>query len=256
MPAREIGETYGALLDRGLVAHRDGANVPSFPVFRDRDIERISESLDRHALDFAELLGKESGRVDELLSSLADLNAVPPVRRLYVAFVSGILLGGMVEVFAEDKTFLPPPPRRTTGQYYGWLVEGEPVLAGTLLREAWDSEGYQLVYVGSALRTPRPQLEAVRREGFVLEDADARRFRAFAVTMSRDTLLPFFKTRRADLLNAHQRLEAGRYASFASFFAWYYAMTVQRSVDRLVETGMIVRPSPSCCAYALKSSVR
>ena len=31
---------------------------------------------------------------------------------MYETVVSGILLGGMMDAFYEDKTLMPPPPRR------------------------------------------------------------------------------------------------------------------------------------------------
>jgi hypothetical protein len=217
-------------------------------------------TLQRHTREFAILLQSLLAGMESMLSGFSSgqnsPEQNPPMsQRLYATMVGGLLFGGMVEVFADDKTFMPAPPLRGNSQFYGWLVEGEPALAGRIRRDAWDSETYQMVIIGAELSEERPQLADVRGSGWVLDEPDARRFRTYALITSRDKLLPFFKAERDELLKAHRRVEAGRYSSFATFFAWYYNALVNEAVERLQSSGRLAAPTEPY-AYALKTPVR
>jgi hypothetical protein len=250
---REVDGIHGDLSDLGLLGRRTGDTVPGLLVVRDQDAEELKATLDRHTRDFALLVQSSLADVESMLSGLSGAQEVPMNRRLYATVVGGILFGGMIDVFTDDKTFMPA--QRGKLQYYGWLVESDPSLAGKVRRDAWDSETYQIVSVGASLLEDRPQLDAVQRSGFVLNEPDARRFRTYALVTSRDKLLPFFKAQRDDLLKAHRRVESGRYSSFASFFAWYYTTLVNGSIDRLVTSGRLEAPADTY-VYALKTPVR
>jgi hypothetical protein len=146
------------------------------------------------------------------------------------------------------------PPRRIGSQaYYAWLVESDPKLAGVLKREQWQSDGYTMVSVGPILPQNRTSLDRIRMEnGMVLDEADARRFRAFIAVFTKEKLLPHFKKNRAEFLNALNLLEAGRYASVSQAFAWYYDQMANGAAEKLTAT-RLMQPPDGHYAYALKN---
>ncbi|HEX4998538.1 MAG TPA: hypothetical protein VFY29_09935 [Terriglobia bacterium] len=255
LTTREIDGIHTELMDLGLLGRYRGDFVPAVLVVRDRDIEELQSALDRDVRDFAVVVQAGMRDIETLLSSFSGGKDVPMDERLYAAMVGGVLFSGMVEVFADDKTFLPAPPAHGKSEFYGWLVEGDRDWAGKIQRDSWDSESYQLVSVGDSLLEQKPSLDDVRRSGFVLEEVEARRFRSYAVVLARDKLLPFFKSQRDDLLKAHRKVDSGRYSAFKTFFAWYYTMLVNRTVDRLVMSKILTPPSTPY-VYALKMPVR
>jgi hypothetical protein len=255
MTTREVDGIHGDLMDLGLLGKRVTDVIPAALVVRDRDMDQLESGLDRQTRDFAVLVQATLSDTEKMLLSLTGGKDIPQDARVYASVVGGILFGGMIDVFADDKTFMPAPPRRGQGAYYGWLVESSPALAGKIQREAWDSEGYQLVSIGREVLKERPTLDAMRRSGFVLDENDARRFRTYTLVTSRDKLLPFFKSQREDLLKAHRKVDSGRYASFATFFSWYYTMIVNRTIDRLVGEKKLATPDTPLF-YALKTPAR
>ena len=62
----------------------------------------------------------------------------------------------------------------------------------------------------------------MRGKDTILEDADARKYRTFIGVFSRDKLLPYFKSHRAEFIKLAGYLSSGRDVAFAEFFAWYY----------------------------------
>src|SRR5262249_28655668 len=147
---------------------------------------------------------------------------MPKPQLMYQVVVSGVLLGGMDDTFSEDKTLMPPGPRRAKGvRYYAWLVESDPALAGILKREIRESDGYSIISIGPKLAQERAGLEQIRAtHGLVLEQTQARAFRTFVMVFSRDKLLPYFKKIRPDLLKVATLVESGKYIAFKDFFAW------------------------------------
>jgi hypothetical protein len=253
---REVDTIHSDLTELGLLGRRGTDTRPSVLVVRNQDLNELDSLLQRHIREFALILQTNLEEVESMLSSLSGEQEVPLERRLYATVVGGILFGGMIDVFADDKTFMPAPPARGKGgQFWGWLVESDPTLAGRTQREAWDSEAYQIVSIGSPLPEERPSLEEIRKSGWILAEPDARRFRTFALVMARDKLLPFFKSQREELLKAHRQVDSGRYSSFASFVAWYYTAVANGAVDRLAMSGRLVAPKEPT-HYALKTPVR
>ena len=109
-----------------------------------------------------------------MVDSLEGAKEVPKGRVMYETVVSGILLGGMMDAFYEDKTLMPPPPRRgKTDRYFAWLVESNPEAAGKLRRELRESAGYRIVTIGTALPDEKLNPDDLRGKDTILEDADA-----------------------------------------------------------------------------------
>jgi hypothetical protein len=149
----------------------------------------------------------------------------------------------MMDAFYEDKTLMGPPPSRTRSErYYGWLVESNPEAAGKLKRELRESAGYRVVSIGTALPEVKLNPDDLRGKETILEEADARRYRIFISVLSRDKLLPYFKSRRDELLKTGNLVSAGRYTSFQGFFAWYYNAIANGVTDALVAQRRIAAP--------------
>src|SRR5204862_2742467 len=137
--------------------------------------------------------------IEATMDSLQGTKGIPKGRVMYETVVSGILLGGMMDAFYEDKTLMPPPPRRgKTDRYFAWLVEGNPDAAGKLRRELRESAGYRVVTIGTELADEKVNPDDMRGKDTILDDIDARKYRTFIGTFTRDKLLPYFKGRRPE----------------------------------------------------------
>src|SRR5262249_41527494 len=150
----DLSKQADTLEDERLVGRRDEYEIrPSMPVIRERDIDRVKEGLQRHTQDFTKLLLSNWQEIETNVASLAGSKTISKERVLYETVVSGILLGGMMDAFYEDKTLLPPPPRRGkpgNDRFYAWLVE-TPDFAGKLKRELRESDNYRIISIGPEL---------------------------------------------------------------------------------------------------------
>jgi hypothetical protein len=230
---------------------------PALPVIRDKDMEKVKDDLRSHTNEFAAIILSNWSEIETAVTGFAGGKTVPKEELMYQIVVGGILFGSMNDTFFEDQTLMPPPPRRMTSQrYYGWLVESEPQLAGTLKRDQWESDGYVMVSIGQGFQKERPTLTQVRdRKGMVLDEAEARRLRTVIGILSRDKLLPFFKKNRSEFINAVTKFDAGKYARVADVFSWYYDQIANGVAGELARSGRI-KPPAGHYTYAVKVITR
>lgn len=226
---------------------------PMFPVIRDRDMKKIEKSLQAHIAEYVTHLRANWAEIEAAIAPMAGAKDVPRPQLLYQVVVGGILFGGMNDAFFDDQTIMVSPPRRAGSQrHYAWLVEGDAKLAGVLKREQWESEGYTLVSIGQGVTPARIGLAQIRAEkGMVLEEAEGRRFRSFISIYSREKMLPYFKRNRSSFLNVLNLLDAGRYVSVSSAFAWYYDQLANGVAAELV-AARLIQPPTGHYAYAVK----
>jgi hypothetical protein len=227
---------------------------PFMVVVRERDFDRVKDSLERHAQEFSKLIDSHWNEIETAIMALEGSKDMPKGRVMYEAVASGLLLGAMLDAFYQDKTLMPPPPTRVRNdRFYAWLVESNPAAAGRLRREFRESNGYRIVTIGTSLAEERLNIDDLRGKATVYDDDDARRYRVFMSLFSRDKLLPFFKTRRPELLRLGTQIESGRYTAFAEFFAWYYNALANMVVDGLVASGRIAAPE-KVYTYAIRTA--
>ena len=182
----------------------------------------MKDGLKRHTDEFTKVITDNWKEIEGLVDSLEGMKAVPKDRAMYETVVSGILLGGMMDTFYEDQTIMPGPPRHGKNErYYAWLVESNPAAAGKLKRELRESANYRIITIGTTL-PQKLNVDDLRGKAVVLDEAEARKYRAFIGVFARDKLLPFFKSHRAELLKQAGLVQAGRYVAFAQVFAWYH----------------------------------
>jgi len=251
----EVDKIFSDLDSEHLASQsQDGDPRPNILVIREKDIQTIKPSLDKHAEGLVKVLDNNWSSIESTVTAMSGAKGVPKEELMYEVISSGLLLGTMIDVFYEDKTMLPPGPRRGRGQqYFAWLVEGDSTYAGRIQREEGRSDGYSVVSVGPSITTVRPSLTEIRSgKGLVLDEAESRRFRSLLTIMSRDKLLPFFKENRNDFLKVASQLRTGKYLSFGEFFAWYYIQIVNEAVDEIVESKRMLPPK-DLYAYALKT---
>jgi hypothetical protein len=180
-----------------------------------------------------------------MVSSLEGSKAVPKERAMYETVVSGILLGGMVDALYEDKTLMPPPPRRGkngTDRFYAWLIESNPAASGKLKRELRESDSYRIVSIGTELPEDRVDAVDLRGKASVYDDADATTYRRFIAVFTRDKLLPYFKSHRQEFLAQGKLMSSGGYVAAAEVFAWYYTMMANGVADDLIAARKISAP--------------
>jgi hypothetical protein len=257
----DLEKTFADLEEARLATEIDEFTVrPMLPVIRDKDVEKIQRDLRSHADAYAKLIQANWAEIETFASSLAGAKGVPKAQLMYQIVVGGILFGGMHDSFFEDQTLMVSPPRRTASQrFYAWLAEGDPALAGTLKREQWETEGYTMVSIGPSLAKDRLTLDTLRTsKGMVLDDAEARRYRSFIAIFARDKLLPHFKKERYRLLDALNALDAGKYVSVSSAFAWYYDQMANSVAQQLVTARGLQPPAgpDAQFVYAIKAPTR
>jgi len=250
----DVSKVSDKLEDERLVGRQDEYDVrPLLPVLRERDFDRMREPLRRHTQEFTKLILDNWKDIESMVDSLEGAKGTPKGRIMYETVVSGILLGGMLDAFYEDKTLMPPPRRRAKAdRYFAWLVESNPEAAGKLRRELRESAGYRIVTIGTALPEEKLNPDDLRGKDTILEDADARKYRTFIGLFSRDKLLPYFKKRREEFLKLGLLMSSGRYIAFAEFFAWYYNTMANQIVDTLVAERRVTPPE-KLYTYAVKA---
>ena len=250
----DVSKVSDKLEDERLVGRLDQYDVtPFMPVVRDRDLDRIKEPLRKHKQELIDLLLNNWKDIEAMADSLQGAKGIPKGRLMYETVVSGILLGGMIDAFYEDKTLMPPPRRRgKNDRYYAWLVESNSEAAGKLRRELRESAGYRIVTIGTSLADDKPTPDELRGKNTMLEEAEARKYRAFIGVFSRDKLLPYFKNRREEFLKLGLLMSSGRDIAFGEFFAWYYNTIANAVTDALVADHRITPPD-TFYTYAVKA---
>jgi len=252
--ASDVSKISDKLEDERLAGRRDEYDtLPFLPVIREREFDRMRDPLRRHTQEFTKLIVDNWKDIDSMVDSLEGAKKIPKGRVMYETVVSGILLGGMIDAFYEDKTLMPPPPRRgKMDRYFAWLVESNPEAAGKLRRELRESAGYRIVTIGTVLPDDKLNPDDMRGKDTILEEADARRYRTFISVVSRDKLLPYFKNRREEFLKLGGWISSGRNVAFAEFFAWYYNTLANAVTDALAADHRITPPE-KLYTYAVKA---
>ena len=254
LSASDVSKMSDKLEDEHLAGRRDEYDTTAFmPIIRERDLDRMREPLRRHTQEFTKLLLDNWKDIESMVNSLEGAKDMSKGRVMYETVVSGVLLGGLMDAFYEDKTLMPPPPRRgKSDRYFAWLVESNPEAAGKLRRELRESAGYRVVTIGTALSEDKLNPDDIRGKDTILEDADARKYRTFISVLSRDKLLPYFKTHRPEFIKLGALLSSGRDVAFAEFFAWYYNSIANSVTDTLVADHRITPPE-KLYTYAVKA---
>ncbi len=250
----DVSKVSDKLEDERLVGRLDEYDTrPLLPVIRERDFDRMREPLRKHTQEFTKLILDNWKDIETMADSLEGAKGIPKGRLMYETVVSGILLGGMMDAFYEDKTLMPPPRRRgKSDRYFAWLVESNLEAAGKLRRELRESAGYRVVTIGTALPEEKLNPDDLRGKDPIFEDADARKYRTFIGLFSRDKLLPYFKNRREEFLKLGVLMSSGRYIAFAEFFAWYYNTIANQVTDALIAERRITPPE-KLYTYAVKA---
>lgn len=253
LTASDIAKMSDKLEDEGLTRRGDYDSKPAMVVIRERDYDRLKDSLRKHTQEFTRLVQDNWADIEKMVDSLEGAKGIPKDRVMYETAVSGILLGGMIDAFFEDKTFMPGPPRRgKSNRFFAWLAESNPALAGTLKRELRESAGYRVVTIGSALSEEKLNPDDLRGKATILEEADARKYRTFISVLTRDKFLPYFKNRREEFLKLGALTSSGSYVAFAEFFAWYYNQVANGVTSALVASKRIAPPE-KLYTYAVKA---
>jgi hypothetical protein len=243
-------------LDTEKLAKLDQYNdpKPNMPVIREKDIEKIKATLQKHSQEFTDIIAGNWSQIETMAASLTGASGVQKDELMYEIVVAGILLGGMNEVFYEDKTLIPPGPRRGRGQsYYAWLAEGDPRNAGRVKREQSQSDTYTIVTVGPTLSVVRPSMNELRSgKAMILDETESRRMRSFVNIFCKDKLLPYFKSKRSEMMKAGALMSSGKYTAFGEFLAWYYNQIANNAADEIVAAKRMKAPTDQY-AYAVKT---
>jgi hypothetical protein len=226
---------------------------PFLLVVREPEFDRLKPSIELHTQELLKVLQDNWTSIENMVTALPGAKRIPSGQLMYETVVSGILLGGLMDAFYEDKTMMVGPPRRSrTEGYYAWLVESNPAAAGSIVREIRESDRYRIVTVGKVFAEEKLNVGDLRGNATVYDDDDARRYRTFINVLTRDKFIPYFKSRRSDFLKIAPLVKASKYTAFAGFFAWYYNTIVNRTVDALVAAKKITPPE-KYYTYAIRA---
>jgi len=237
--------------DSGMLRRGDYDAKPAMVIIRERDFDRLKDSLARTTQEFTKVVRDNWKAIDAFVDTLEGSKHLPRERVLYEVVVSGILLGGLVDAFWEDGTLMLNPPRRgKAGRYYAWLVESNPSAMLRLKREIRESSGYRIVTIGQTLAEEKLNVDDLRGNGSVYDEADARRYRTFISVFSRDKLFPYFKSRRSEFVKSAALIEAARNIALAEFIAWYY-FTVAGNVADELAAAKLISPPDTLYTYAI-----
>jgi hypothetical protein len=249
----DVSKISDKLEDERIAGRRDEFDVrPFIPVIREADYLRVKDGLKRHTDEFTKVITDNWKDIEGLVDSLEGMKAVPKDRAMYETVVSGILLGGMMDAFYDDQTIMPGPPRHGKNErYYAWLVESNPAAAGKLKRELRESANYRIITIGATLPAEKLNVDDLRGKAVVLDEAEARKYRAFIGIFTRDKLMPYFKSHRAEFLKQAGLVQAGRYVAFAQVFAWYYDAMANGVTDALAASHRIAAPE-TLYTYAVR----
>lgn len=241
------------LEDERLIGREDYDTQAFMPIIRERDWDRMKEPMHRHTQEFTDIILNNWSNIEAMVNSLQGAKNIPKGQVMYETVVSGILLGGMMDAFYEDKTMMPPPRRRgKTDRYYAWLVESNPEAAGLLRRDLRESAAYRVVTIGTELPDEKLNPDDLRGKDTVLEDDDAVKYRKFINVFCRDKLLPYFQSRRSDFIKLGGLTSAGNNVAFAEFFAWYYNTMANGVAEALIANHQITPPE-KYYTYAVKA---
>jgi hypothetical protein len=253
LSTNDIAGESDRLEDERLIGRADYDTQALMPIVRERDWDRMKEPVRRHTQEFGDIILNNWNGIEAMVNSLQGAKGVPKGRVMYETVVSGVLLGGMMDAFYEDKTIMPPPRRRgKTDRYYAWLVESNPEAAGKLRRELRESASYRVITIGTALPDEKLNPEDLRGKDTVLEDDDAVKYRKFINILCRDKLLPYFQRNRAEFIKLGSTMSSGGQIAFAEFFAWYYNTIANGVTDKLIANRQITPPD-KFYTYAVKA---
>jgi hypothetical protein len=226
---------------------------PFLLVVREPEFDRLKPSIQIHSQELLKLLQDNWTAIENLVNTLPGAKGVPQGQLMYETVVSGILLGGLMDAFYEDKTMMLGPPRRSRNEgYYGWLVESNPEAAGSIVREIRESDRYRIVTVGNVFADEKLNVGDLRGKATVYDEDDARKYRTFINILTRDKFMPYFKSKRNDFLKLAPLVKASKYTPFAGFFAWYYNTVANRTVKALVAANKITPPE-KYYTYAIRA---
>ncbi len=252
----DVSKISDKLEDERIIGRQDDVDLrPFLAVIRERDFDRVREPLRRHSQEFARLITDNWKDIEAMVDSLEGTKGMPKGRVMYETVVSGIMLGGMMDAFYEDKTLMPSPRRRGKAgndRYFAWLIESNPEAAGKLRRELRESAGYRIVSIGTALPDEKVLPDDMRGKETMLDDADARKYRTFISVLSRDRLLPYFKNHRDEFFKLSAQMSKGGNIAFAEFFAWYYNTMANVAADMLIADKRVAPPE-KFYTYAVKA---
>jgi hypothetical protein len=247
MSVSDVSKEADKLEEERFAGRQDeyGDVKPSMPIIRERDWDRVKDGLQKHTQEFTQVVQSHWPEMEAMVATLEGSKSLPRERVMYETVVSGILFGGMLDAFYEDKTLIPPPPRRGKNgndRFYAWLVESNPDAAGKLKRELRESDGYRIISIGTQLPEERLDADDLRGKATVYDDADAIKYRRFIGVFTRDKLLPYFKSHRQEFLNQAKLMSSGHYVAAAEVLAWYYNLMANGVVDNLAAARRITAP--------------
>src|SRR5215831_7942517 len=103
----DVSKLADRLEDDRLAGRRDDIDESSFiPVIREREFDRMRDGFRRHTQEFTKVIVDNWKDIEAMVNGLEGAKAVPKGRAMYETVVSGILLGGMIDAFYEDKTLM------------------------------------------------------------------------------------------------------------------------------------------------------
>lgn len=261
------------LQESSLVKRVDNSYKPCFFVANLSETEKVYSHSKTTGKLLAEALFKEWDELERSFSGLS-ISRLYSLKEQGFMFVGARILDiGVLGALVRDKSLLTPaPPRpspeRPDGQYYFWMVEGEPEHLGKYGQEDTDLswENWHLLNfgqsfidgklnlkrrlfenrIGATLKSSRPESPELLAEELdvpFFDKKDSESWEDVSRSVSSD-LLKILKDKSSDFKNFYGTLKASKYTnnSFGEFFCWYYHLAFGWAIEALEEEGAIVIP--------------
>ncbi len=221
----------------------------------------------------AEALLKEWDKLERSFSELSSSSSYSLKEQGFMFVGARILDLGVLGALVRDKTLLTivpsrPSPKRPDGQYYFWMVEGEPEHLGKYGQDDTDLPWahWHLLNFGQSIingkrnlkrrifqyksteiiksnRSESPELLAKKLNVPFLNKEDSKSWKKVSRLIS-SKLLKILKDKSSDFKKFYNTLKASKYTnnSFGEFFCWYYHLAYAWAIDALHERGAIIIP--------------
>jgi len=270
------------LQESNLVRRVNNSYKPCFFVANLGETKKVYSHSKSTGRMLAEALLTEWDKLERSFSELSFSKSYSLKEQGFMFVGARILDIGVLGALVRDKDLLTtapsrPSPERPDGQYYFWMVEGEPEHLGKYGQEDTDLSWtnwhflnfgqsvingklnlkrrffeYKSAEIIKSNRSESPELLAKELNVPFLNKKDSMSWDEVSRSVSSE-LLKILKDKSSDFKKFYDTLKASEYTnnSFGEFFCWYYHLAFAWAIEALEEEGAIVIPPEGYSAIVL-----
>lgn len=174
-PEEAIQKEIDHLFETSMLTMVEGKPRPFMLVILPEDISQISKFTNTLAKQIDSLLFINWFRIDSIVAGTSIGKRFDRKRILFQVVGCELLDFGMLDAFYQDSVLMPPPPKRSVGQYYAWYEQGpkkimEPLSIGYGKTQSRIVSGNVKYY--PCVFSPSPKQTRLRRPIFQKENGE------------------------------------------------------------------------------------